>query len=275
MGLLNHLTYDGVDSSDFGVFISGEGVFDAPARRGEMISIPGRNGSLFMDEGVFENITVEYPAFIGTGYEELFRTKLGDLRSALSSRGNYKRLEDTYHPDEFRLGVYREGLEVDPKHITRAGNFTMKFDCKPQRFLVEGETSFIYSENGAIFNPTLFASSPLIRVLGNGTVAIGENGLYRFTVSNNPGTITIDTELMEAYIPAGTLYPWTDENGVQLTQEIGIGLELMDGSLYPENMLSHIEFFESQMPKIPPGEQPIRMSPTITWLEIVPRWWRL
>ena len=59
MGLLNHLTYDGVDSSSFGVFISGDGVFDAPARRGEMISIPGRNGSLFMDEGVFENITVE------------------------------------------------------------------------------------------------------------------------------------------------------------------------------------------------------------------------
>ena len=103
MGLLNHLIYDGVDSSGFGVFISGDGVFDAPARRGEMISIPGRNGSLFMDEGVFENITVEYPAFIGTGYEALFRQKLGDLRSAMTSRGNYKRLTDTYHPDEFRL----------------------------------------------------------------------------------------------------------------------------------------------------------------------------
>lgn len=275
MGLLNHLTYDGVDSSDFGVFISGEGVFDAPARRGEMISIPGRNGSLFMDEGVFENITVEYPAFIGTGYEELFRTKLGDLRSALSSRGNYKRLTDTYHPDEFRLGIFREGLEVDPQHITRAGGFTMKFDCKPQRFLVSGEESVFFSENGTITNPTLFASSPLIRVFGNGTVAIGENGEYRFTVSNNTGTITIDSEIMEAYLPAGTLYPWTDENEEQLTQEIGIGLELLDGSLYPENMLGNIEFFNSKMPMIPPGEQLVRMSPTIYRLEIIPRWWRL
>ena len=275
MGLLNHLTYDGVDSSDFGVFISGEGAFDAPARRGEMISIPGRNGFLFMDEGVFENITVEYPAFIGTGYEELFRTKLGDLRSALSSRGNYKRLTDTYHPDEFRLGIFREGLEVDPQHITRAGGFTMKFDCKPQRFLVSGEESVFFSENGTITNPTLFASSPLIRVFGNGMVAIGENGEYRFVVSGNTGIITIDAEIMEAYLPAGTLYPWMDENEEQLTQEIGIGLELLDGSLYPENMLSHIEFFNSQMPKIPPGEQPIRMSSTIYQLEIIPRWWRL
>lgn len=275
MGLLNHLTYDGVDSSDFGVFISGEGVFDAPARRGEMISIPGRNGSLFIDEGVFENITVEYPAFIGTGYEELFRTKLGDLRSALSSRGNYKRLTDTYHPDEFRLGVFRDGLEVDPQHITRAGGFTMKFDCKPQRFLVSGEESFIFYESGEITNPTLFASSPLIRVKGNGMVALGNNGEYRFTVSNNPGTITIDSELMEAYTPAGEVYPWTDENGIQLTQELGIGLELIDGSLYPENMLGYIEFFNSLMPMIQPGTQHIGISPTITLLEIIPRWWRL
>ena len=272
MGLLNHLTYDGVDSSDFGVFISGEGVFDAPARRGEMISIPGRNGSLFMDEGVFENITVEYPAFIGTGYEELFRTKLGDLRSALSSRGNYKRLTDTYHPDEFRLGVFREGLEVDPQHITRAGGFTMKFDCKPQRFLVSGETPRVFTVGGTIINPTLFKSSPIIKVTGNGTVAIGP---YRFIVSNNTTTIWIDTELMEAYLPAGELYPWEDENGEQIVQEIGIGLDLVNGSNYPVNMNSYIEFIDSVMPNIPPGEQPVLMSNTISRLEIIPRWWRL
>ena len=275
MGLLNHLTYDGVDSSSFGVFISGEGVFDAPARRGEMISIPGRNGSLFMDEGVFENITVEYPAFIGTSYEALFRQKLGDLRSAMTSRGNYKRLTDTYHPDEFRLGVYREGLEVDPQYLTRAGGFTLKFDCKPQRFLISGEIPHIFIANGTIINPTLFASSPLIKVTGNGTVAFGNNGEYRFIVSNNTGTIWIDTDIMEAYLPAGDLYPWTDENGDQLNQEIGIGLELLDGSEFPENMLGYIEFVNSVMPKIDPGEQPIWMSSSIEELEIIPRWWRL
>ena len=275
MGLLNHLTYDGVDSSSFGVFISGDGVFDAPARRGEMISIPGRNGSLFMDEGVFENITVEYPAFIGTGYEALFRQKLGDLRSWLSSRGNYKRLTDTYHPDEFRLGVYREGLEVDPQHITRAGEFTLKFDCKPQRYLISGEESVVFTTNGTITNPTLFESSPIIKVTGNGTVAIGKNGKYRFIVSNNKGTITIDTEIMEAYTPAGIIYPWTDENGEQIEQEIGIGLELINGAVYPTNMLSYIEFVNSVMPKIPPGVQPIKKSSTITQLEIIPRWWRI
>ena len=275
MGLLNHLTYDGVDSSSFGVFISGEGVFGAPARRGEMISIPGRNGSLFMDEGVFENIPGKYPAFIGTKDEVEFREKLAAFRSAILSRGNYKKLSDTYYPDEFRLAVYRSGLEVEPEEYNRSGKFELEFDCKPQRFLIAGETPVMFISNGTIFNPTLFASSPLIRVTGNGTVAIGENGEYRFVVSNNPGTITIDSEIMEAYTPAGTLHPWTDENGDQITQELEIGLEFIDGSVYPTNMLGYIEFVDSVMPKIPPGEQPVRMSPTITSLEIVPRWWRL
>ena len=228
-----------------------------------------------MDEGVFENITVEYPAFIGTGYEALFRQKLGDLRSWLSSRGNYKKLTDTYHPDEFRLGVFREGLEVDPQHITRAGGFTMKFDCKPQRFLVEGEIPQLFVANGTITNPTAFASSPLIKVTGNGTVAIGEDGKYMFVVTDNTGTIWIDTEIMEAYFPAGEVYPWTDENGDQLEEEIEIGLELLDGSEYPENMLGNIEFVNNQMPKIDPGTQPVRKSNSITQLEIIPRWWRL
>ena len=272
MGLLNHLTYDGVDSSSFGVFISGEGVFDAPARRGEMISIPGRNGSLFMDEGVFENIAGKYPAFIGTKDEVEFREKLAAFRNAILSRGNYKKLSDTYHPDEFRLAVYRSGLEVDPEEYNRSGKFELEFDCKPQRFLFSGEIPQIFTSNGIIINPTLFASYPLIKVTGNGTVAIGD---YIFYVHNNNTTIIIDAELMDSYVPASELYLLTDENGDVITNEIGIEIEIANGNIYPLNMNSKIEFANSRIPKIEPGEQQIRKSGTITRLEIIPRWWRL
>lgn len=275
MGLLNHITYDGVDSSSFGVFISGEGVFGAPARRGEMISIPGRNGSLFMDEGVYENIPGKYPAFIGTKDEVEFREKLAAFRNAILSRGNYKKLSDTYHPDEFRLAVYRSGLEVEPEEYNRSGRFELEFDCKPQRFLLSGEIPQTFYSNDVINNPTLFASFPLLKVIGNGTIAFGVNGKYRFVISDNPNVIYIDTEIMEAYYPAGDLYPWTDEKKKQVTEEIGIGLEFVDGSAEPINMLDHIEFVNSIMPKIEPGEQPIWMSNTIVELEIIPRWWRL
>ena len=246
MGLLNHLTYDGVDSSSFGVFISGDGVFDAPARRGEMVSIPGRNGSIFMDEGVFENITIEYPAFIGTGYESLFRQKLGDLRSWLSSRGNYKRLTDTYHPDEFRLGIFREGLEVDPQHITRAGEFTMKFDCKPQRFLVSGETPQTFAASGSITNPELFPSAPLLEIVGTGTLTIGD---YSLEIDANPGTIYIDADIMEAYSIDG------------------------GGDLISEN--GNVLYAGHKAPRIDPGTIAVTLGAGITSVVITPRWWRL
>ena len=272
MGLLNYLTYDGVDSSDFGVFLSGAGAFNAPARRGESVTIPGRNGSLFMDEGAFENIEVSYPAFIGSGYGHIFRTALASLRSELTSRGNYKRLTDTYNPDEFRLAIYRSGLEVEPKVYNTAGGFTIKFDCKPQRFLVSGEASRVFTANGTITNPTEFASSPILKVTGNGTVAIGD---YIFVVKNNPATIIIDTELMDSYVPASELYLLTDENGNVITNEIVIEIEVANGNIYPLNMNSYVEFVNSIIPKIEPGEIPIRKSGTITRLEIIPRWWRL
>lgn len=275
MGLLNYLTFDGVESREFGLYISGEGTFNAPERRGESISIPGRNGALFIDEGVYQNIEVTYPAFIGTSDEELFRSKLAAMRSVLTSRSNYKRLTDTYHPDEFRLALYRSGLEVDPQVYNRAGGFSIIFDCKPQRFLKSGEESHIFTENGTITNPTLFESSPLIKVTGNGVVAIGENGKYRFIVSNNTGTIYIDSDIMEAYLPAGEIYELTDENGEVITQELGIEIEVVNGLSSPANMNSYVEFINSVLPKIPPGEVPIRMSPTISQLEIIPRWWRL
>ena len=271
MGLLNHLTYDGVDSSSFGVFISGDGVFDAPARRGEMISIPGRNGSLFIDEGVFENITVEYPAFIGTGYEDIFRTKLGDLRSAMTSRGNYKRLTDTYHPDEFRLGVYREGLEVDPEVITRAGEFTLKFDCKPQRYLVSGEDPIVLTSGALITNPTLFYAKPLLKVIGNGTVKIEP---YEFIVSGNDGEIWIDSEIMESYRLVHTLYDLTDEELEVIQDERGVDIEVSKEAT-PEAMEAFIEFVNYVYPQIKPGDVPIWISSGIEELTIIPRWWRL
>lgn len=271
MGLLNYLTYDGVDSRDFGVFISGEGAFDAPARRGEMISIPGRNGSLFMDEGVFENIEVEYPAFIGTGYEDIFRQKLGDLRSALTSRGNYKRLEDTYHSDEFRLGVYRSGLEVDPSVITRAGSFTMKFDCKPQRYLKIGEEPIVLTSGALITNPTLFYAKPLLKVIGNGTVKMEP---YEFIVSGNDGEIWIDSEIMESYKLVHTLYDLTDEELDVIQDENGVDIEVSKEAT-PANMEAYIEFINYVYPQIKPGDVPVWISSGIDELTIIPRWWRL
>lgn len=270
MGLLNKLVYDGVDSSDFLIYLSGEGVFNAPTRKGEEVVIPGRNGTLWIDEGCFNPISVKYPAFVGTKDEDEFREVLGQFRAELSSRGSYCKLTDTYHPDEFRLALFKDGLETQPRLYNRAGEISLTFECKPQRFLLSGEEVHEFTDIGNITNPTLFTASPLIRVTGNGTVRIGD---YTFIVSQNPGTIWIDTELMTVYIPAGTSSLLTDENDVVIYDELGVDIDISKGYLYPQMMNSHVHFVDSLMPKIVPGTVNVGMTSGITLLEIIPRWW--
>ena len=45
MAIRNSLMFGGVSSADYGIFISGEGVFNSPTRAVEMVSVPGRTTS--------------------------------------------------------------------------------------------------------------------------------------------------------------------------------------------------------------------------------------
>lgn len=272
MGLLNKLTFGDIDTGEYGVFISGEGAFNSPRRRGESVLIPGRNGALYFDEKVFENITVIYPAFVATGNKVTWREKMRALRTFLGSKSGYQRLQDTYHPDEFRLGMFLEGVTTEPTIYNTAGQFDIAFDCKPQRFLISGEQAYQFDAAGILTNPTPFESDPIIRVAGNGSVAIGD---YIFTVSNNPGVITIDSEIMETFLPAAEVYPMTDENDEVVTEELNIIIELANGFITPQNMSDKVSYKDSLMPRIPPGEVRIGMTSGIEGVEIIPRWWVL
>ena len=165
------LIFGGVDSSDYGIYITGEAVYNAPEREVEFIDIPGRNGSLAMDKGRYNNITVTYPAGAFGKNQEDFREALSAFRNAILSQKGYQRLEDTYHPEEYRLGVYAAGLEVSPASRGKAGQFDLSFVCKPQRFLSIGDYPIPVDSGDILQNPTVFDSSPLLEVDGYGTVS--------------------------------------------------------------------------------------------------------
>lgn len=161
------LTFDGVDSTQYGVYITGEAVYNAPMRDVEMIEIPGRNGAYALDKGRFTNIEVTYPAGIYGKDESEFAQAISDFRNALCSRKGYCRLTDGYNSSEYRMAVYSSGLEVSPA-LLKAGQFDITFNCKPQRFLTSGETQSNVTSGGTITNPTLFESHPLLFVDGYG-----------------------------------------------------------------------------------------------------------
>lgn len=171
MAIRQNLIYGDVSANDYDVYVAGDGVYDAPARNVELVSVPGRNGSLIIDKGNFENITIEYPAFIFATTQEEFKNKLTRFINAIMSQRGYQRLSDTYHPDEYRMALYTESIDVNPAHYNRAGQFTLKFNCKPQKYLTSGEEESTVTNGMSLINPTLFDSEPLIKLDGYGTVA--------------------------------------------------------------------------------------------------------
>ena len=187
------LSFDNVSSRTYGVYITGEAVYNAPERDVEMISIPGRNGSFALDKGRFENIEVTYPAGIFADNEANFANAISEFRNFLCSRNGYVRLQDEYNPNEYRMAVYKSGLEVTPAQL-KAGEFEIVFDCKPQRFLTSGETAIEMVSAGSlvnqITNPTLFDSNPLLAVTGSGTIRISDqNTSNEYTVVLNNDTV--------------------------------------------------------------------------------------
>lgn len=252
--MINYFTYDGKSSRDFDLYISGAGTYDAPARKIDEVEIPGMNGVLHQDSDTFENVDITYsgafmfqPTRKGKDlpikgmyiYDDL-RLRIGALRAWLAKPRSYVRLEDTYHPDEYRMAIYKESFDPTMWYDLSAMQVDLTFNCKPQRFLKIGEDAVVATGNRTILNPTIFDSKPLIRAYGTGSFTIG--GVTMNVTSADEYT-DIDCELMECY------------KGER-------------------NCNANVSSDNYAFPTIPPEESEIKME-GFSRLEIVPRWWTI
>ena len=234
--MMNFLTYAGRSTHDFGIHISGEGTYDAPERNVEAKEVPGRNGSLLFDKGNYKNIIVEYPAAI----IENMPYRIRDFANFAGAQIGYQRLEDTYHPDEYRLARFMSDMKITSTgYQNRSGEFTLSFDCKPQRFLKKGEEPITFTANGALFNETSMNAKPFLRIYGSGAGTVGI-GSETITISAISSYMDIDCEIMDAF--KGTT---NCNNNVSFTDDI----------------------------VLKPGSNGIAMTGNITSIVVTPRWW--
>ena len=141
----NYFILNGVDSRDYGVYISGQGTFSAPQKAYTFYNVPGRNGAILGDEHRLENIEVSYEAFIYSDFDK----NIADFRSFLLSLDGYQKLTDSYHPDEYRYAVYQGPFEPTVERTNDVGSFIITFSCKPQRYLLSGDTEY-YPMSGEV-----------------------------------------------------------------------------------------------------------------------------
>lgn len=176
--IFNTLEFDGINSLEQGVFITGESVYNAPERDVESIEIAGRSGDYLLDRGRWKNIDVTYTCGCFGEDQDEFAKKIRNFRNLLASRYGYHRLVDSYNPEEYRLGVFKNPVDVDSQSMKRAGEFDVTFNCKPQRYLMSGETEQVVTNGEKLYNPTPFASRPLIAVEGPGRIELGDQPIH-------------------------------------------------------------------------------------------------
>ena len=241
---INSFTFDGVSSEDMGLYVGGQKTFGAPQRDVTKVSIPGRNGDLVRDNGRFLNSEIAYNIVAMNDFKETAQ----NVRNWLMSAKGYKRLEDTYHPEHYRMARVSGGIDFETGAYNATGKAQILFDCMPQRFLKLGETPMLMEANGTaeertIINPTEFDSKPFIKVYGSGTgrLVIGNQTVYLWRIDDY---LEIDSETMNCY-----------KDVVNYNQ--------------------YVEFGTRGFPTLPPGDTTIEMLGGVTRIEITGRWWEL
>lgn len=231
------IIYDGLDLSMFGVYYDGSKEYDRPVKESERVSIPGRNGDLFIPKKRWANLPISFNCYI----RDEFQSNYALLSEFLNSRKGYKVLETSGQPEIYRMAAFVSSISPDMEQFNKAGKFSIEFDCKPQRFLKSGTVMQEIASGTSITNPTAFASQPLIRIYGNGTLTIGTQTV---TVTGNTNAyVDVDSEVMDCFY--GTT-----------------------------NLNSKVALSGHEFPVLEPGANAISFT-GITKVEITPRWYMI
>lgn len=231
--------YAGRSSLDFGICVEKCPAVGFAGRLVEKISVPGRNGSLLIDTGSYENVSQTYEIWFRQNGKNTHQAARDIAMWLLSGQG-YLRLEDSYDLDVFRRAVFSGPVDIENWMLVR-GRAALQFDCKPQRFLKSGESWLSVTAGQKLTNPWMPAL-PLVKISGSGS-GILEIGASAIAITGLSGTMTIDSDTQDAYA----------------------------GSQNKNNSITVTGGF----PVLQTGQTSVSFSGGITAVSIMPRWWTL
>lgn len=200
-------------TKDFDLVIQAPPTYNFPEKDVSVEHIPGRNGDLIIDNNCWKNTerTYSIASVFRPGTD--FISNSERLIKWLTSKEGYHRLEDSYDPDVYRLGSFKNSGSLT-NYYDKATAINVTFDCKPQRYLKNGEKSVEFSGSVATLeNPTGYYSLPEITIKN---ILPLENEVLLFTIqndnkvtsvvsfnkirsANDPYDITLNSELQTAY----------------------------------------------------------------------------
>lgn len=251
------INWNGTSSDDLHLYVERYPDQLKPAKKINTVSVPGRNGDLIFEEDAYENVIQTYDVYISAETSKLPAAAKA-VASWLYAPKGYARLQDDYDTGTFRLAHYSGQTNIE-NVFNRFGRATLEFNCKPQRFLVNGEADVLLSGNsGTITNPTgvnakAFPAKPYIRTTNTVT------GGSRFSLTVNDRTLIVDV-------------PQSGDKRIAIDSEIQNVYEVDSSGAIIGNLNNYAS-----------GDFPIldgESSQVLNWqgtysIYLTPRWWTL
>lgn len=239
----NGFTFGEKSTKDFGMHVEKFPALNSAMRKYTAVSVPGRSGTLHMDEGAFENYQQSYECYFHG--DKPAPEAAHAIKAWLLSGEGYRKLQDVYDPEHYRMAYFAGPLDVDNR-LNRYGKCVVNFDCAPQAYLVIGDEVSEFTAAGVITNPTAFDAEPIIHVYGSGSGSVSVNGTT-VQILEITDVITLDCQMQNAYRQLG------------------------DSAAENKNSVVSASVF----PKLSPGDNGISFDGGITKVEIIPRWWEV
>lgn len=188
-------SFKGVRNTEYDVRMISMPTRPHPARKGELINIPGADGKLWLDGNAYDRILVTVRVVTGDN------RNIDAISAWLSGAGN---LIFGDEPDRaYRARITKEYSRANQNPRLRGQAFTISFDCEPFRYEANPTGAIIISESPSqLQNPGTEPSRPLIKVngTGSGSLMIGNETMLFEDLS---GYVMIDCEAKIAYTGTG------------------------------------------------------------------------
>lgn len=301
--MLNYETafINGKSSSDFGVYLINGNIFDFPRRDVEYVNVPGRSGSLTLDNGRWESIDITY---VFGAYGKNALAGLNAWKNYILSNFGDQEIETSLEPGLYRKGVYKEATQPQVSMLGGGGVVEITFTCMPQKFLKSGDVGTDISDedpNNPNFcllklrNPTSYDAFPIFKfeqpldwskpvriIVYNYAEYIMTNSTSKYVVNALLDTTTID------YTPfAQSVYITID---CETMHAYGSGVSPMPDVDYTEGILVYGDrerpalkgspdnkkvLIDNQWRTLLGSYSLIRTDCPVGYVNVAPRWWNL
>ncbi len=224
--------FAGHKNTEYGVELLSMPTRPHPARKGESIDIPGRDGKMFMDEGAYDRVLVSLRMIATAG-------NMDAVNAWLSGSGNLRFGDEPERA--YKAKITKEFATSNRNNRLKGREFTVTFDCEPFRYAYPATSTVTISTSGnTVNNPGTVYSLPRIKVTGSGDFTLTVGG-YLVEAQGLTGGAIIDSKLQEV-----------------------LSLDGMESR--------NAYFAMDEFPRLSPGINSVAWTGSVTSVQIEPRW---